>query len=127
MQSSQSLQGTGVTTHTSVSSMNLISTAVSSNASCSNSTHEVLTTAGSIFGRPSQGNLVANIAYRSQEDPVQPVNLNFPSASIGNRDCSFNQRWYDKYQWLEYSISKDAISAVTLHMVVAKHRILLPV
>ena len=112
MQSSQSLQGTGVTTHTSVSSMTSISTGVSSNefsASCSNSTHEVLTTAGSIFGRPSQGNLVANTVYSSQDDPVQPVNLNFPLTSIGNRDCSFNPRWYDKYQWLEYLISSDAI------------------
>ena len=64
---------TGVTIHTSVSLVTLISTAVSSNefsASCSNSTHEVLTTAGSISGRPSQGNLMADITCSSQEDPI---------------------------------------------------------
>ena len=103
---------TGVTIHTSVSLVTLISTAVSSNefsASCSNSTHEVLTTAGSISGRPSQGNLMADITCSSQEDPIWPVNLNFPSTSISNRDHSFNPWWYDKYQWLEYSASRDAI------------------
>ena len=67
--------------------------------SCLNPT-PVLTSLG------SQSNM--DIACSIQEDPVHPVNHQFPSSLIGNRECSFNPKWYDKYQWLEYSISKDA-------------------
>ena len=56
----------------------------------------------------SQGNPL-DIACGMQEDPVRPVNCQFPSSSIGNRERSFNPRWYNKYQWLEYSVSRDAI------------------
>ena len=103
LSSSQSLQGTSGAT--SVSSVTSISTAVLSNqcsTSSSNSTPISVSHQGDNI-------IVGDIASNSQENPAQPVNVTFPTTSIGNRGRSFNPRWYEKYQWLEYSVSKDAI------------------
>lgn len=38
----------------------------------------------------------------------QPKVHNFPRTQFGNSTRSFREAWYKKYDWLEYSISKDA-------------------
>ena len=109
MQSSQSLQGTGVTTHTSVSSVTLINTAISSNefsASCSKSTLP-LSALYLVDLVKAIWWLISHVAHK--KIPFNPINFNFPSTSVGNRDHLFKPQWYDKYQWLEYSTSRDAI------------------
>ena len=40
--------------------------------------------------------------------PVQPVNIQFPKTTIGNRTRSFNPAWYGTYEWLEYSVRLNA-------------------
>jgi len=40
--------------------------------------------------------------------PCQPKGLNFPRRQYGQRLRSFREEWYDTYDWLEYSESKDA-------------------
>ena len=41
--------------------------------------------------------------------PVQPCKIKFPSHMIGQQYRSFNTSLYDKYLWLEYSESEDAV------------------
>ncbi|CAN6175040.1 unnamed protein product [Urochloa humidicola] len=41
--------------------------------------------------------------------PTQPTNVIFPRTQYGPRESrAFSKRWYKKYNWLEYSESKDA-------------------
>ena len=41
--------------------------------------------------------------------PTQPTNLNFPRTKCGSRRSrAFSTSWYKKYNWFEYSESKDA-------------------
>jgi len=40
--------------------------------------------------------------------PCQPKGLYFPRRQYGQRSRPFQEEWYDKYDWLEYSVSKDA-------------------
>ena len=41
--------------------------------------------------------------------PTQPTNMNFPRKQYGHGDSrAFSTSWYKKYDWLEYSESKDA-------------------
>lgn len=61
--------------------------------SCSNSIHES----------------TVDIASSPQEGPVQPVSYSFPSTVIGTKGRCFNSKWYEQYEWIEYSIAKDAV------------------
>jgi hypothetical protein len=42
-------------------------------------------------------------------DPCQPKGLDFPRRQYGQSSRPFKQEWYDKYDWLEYSESKDTV------------------
>ena len=82
---------------------------------CSNLTPPLLTSimevnnGGVRFEQDSMSSPVAvDIASSSQEDSVRPVNHQFPSTLIGNRERCFNPKWYEKYELVEYSISADA-------------------
>lgn len=50
----------------------------------------------------------SDLAVTPNESPTQPK-INFPSRKFGmGRPRSFNGDWYKTYQWLEYSIERDA-------------------
>jgi hypothetical protein len=52
--------------------------------------------------------------------PTQPTNLNFPRTKFGNgKPRGFVTSWYKKYNWLEYSESKD--SAFCFYCFLFKH------
>ena len=58
---------------------------------------------------PGRGPSVANIKIgpfrpRAKELP----GLKYPSRSQGSRQHSFHEKWYDEFDWLEYSIELDA-------------------
>ena len=60
----------------------------------------------------SQGSVSSSqpdISSSVQHDPVQPRNHKFPSRYFGNKQRSFNPILFDKYVWLKYSISQDAV------------------
>lgn len=40
--------------------------------------------------------------------PIQPRLSDYPTRSFGNKQRRFQVQWFDKYKWLEYSISKDS-------------------
>ena len=40
--------------------------------------------------------------------PCQPLSHEFPRTMIGTTLRSFQIDWFNKWEWLEYSVSKDA-------------------
>ena len=44
----------------------------------------------------------------SHSAPIQPTNIGFPKRSYSDRGRSFNPSWFSQYNWLEYSLQKDA-------------------
>ena len=40
--------------------------------------------------------------------PTRPKGINFPTTNFSGKNRSFNAKWYDEFDWLEYSISRDA-------------------
>lgn len=56
----------------------------------------------------SSSSVPSDIASSPQEQPVQPVLNAYPCTKFGDRERCFNSNWYSKYEWLEYSIVKDA-------------------
>ena len=58
---------------------------------------------------PSHGPSVANVKV----GPFRPCakelpGLKYPSRIQGSRQRSFHEKWYDEFDWLEYSIERDA-------------------
>ncbi len=51
--------------------------------------------------------VVSDVAQGIHQSPVQPLKK-FPTTLFGSKSRSFNALWYHKYQWLEYSVEKDA-------------------
>ena len=39
---------------------------------------------------------------------TRPKGINFPTTNFSGKNQSFNAKWYDEFNWLEYSISQDA-------------------
>uniref|UniRef100_A0A1X7UR36 TTF-type domain-containing protein n=1 Tax=Amphimedon queenslandica TaxID=400682 RepID=A0A1X7UR36_AMPQE len=50
-----------------------------------------------------------DIASSLHESAVQPLNYSFPSIVIGTKGLCFSAKWYEQYEWIEYSIAKDAV------------------
>lgn len=50
---------------------------------------------------------ISDIASTSSSIPCQP-HINFPVTISSGKGRSFNPDWYNKFKWLEYSVSKDA-------------------
>ena len=50
----------------------------------------------------------SDIAASQSQSPVQPI-LHYPVTILGGKSRSFNSHWYKKYQWLEYSIQRNAV------------------
>ena len=49
-----------------------------------------------------------DIAQTAAFSPVRPVNVKFYATKFGSTTRTFNVAWYDKFNWLEYSIQRDA-------------------
>ena len=49
-----------------------------------------------------------DIAQNKGESPRQPTGIRFPSRAYGSTNRSFQAQWYQEYEWLEYSIERDA-------------------
>lgn len=49
-----------------------------------------------------------DIAVSPQQQPVQPVNIQFPATSFSGKQRSFNPAWFRSYKWLEYSVKLNA-------------------
>ncbi|XP_020242699.1 zinc finger MYM-type protein 1-like [Asparagus officinalis] len=41
--------------------------------------------------------------------PCRPNLKEYPTTNLGGRDRSFHNSWYEEYDWLEYSIERDAV------------------
>eukprot|EP00102_Acyrthosiphon_pisum_P021445 XP_016658655.1 PREDICTED: uncharacterized protein LOC107883349 [Acyrthosiphon pisum] len=41
--------------------------------------------------------------------PVQPILKVYPKTAFGSQNRSFGSKYFKEYNWLEYSIEKDAI------------------
>ncbi|XP_011403202.1 PREDICTED: uncharacterized protein LOC100633168 [Amphimedon queenslandica] len=50
-----------------------------------------------------------DIASGPHENPVQPINHPFPFTMISKKARCFNAKWYQQYEWIQYSIAKDAV------------------
>ena len=50
----------------------------------------------------------ATRAFIVSSGPIRPI-IDFPKSTIGSRDYKFQSRWYDEFEWLEYSVAKDAV------------------
>ena len=51
----------------------------------------------------------SDIAATPAQLPFQPTVNTFPTTLIGSKQRSFNPEWYRSYNWLEYSLERDAI------------------
>ena len=49
-----------------------------------------------------------DIAQTVAFPPVRPVNVKFPATKFGSTTRTFNVAWYDKFNWLEYSVERNA-------------------
>ena len=49
-----------------------------------------------------------DIAQTVAFPPVRPVNVKFPATKFGSTTRTFNVAWYDKFNWLEYSVECNA-------------------
>ena len=70
-------------------------------------------------GEPSSQNFVCrkeNDASRSglivddlgDDGPKQHILQSYPTSVFGKRKRNFHAAWYDKWEWLEYSVKSDA-------------------
>lgn len=51
----------------------------------------------------------SDVAASPNEQPCQPRQAHFPATLIGSKQRAFNPDWYKTYNWLEYSIERDAV------------------
>ena len=48
-----------------------------------------------------------NRAFLIQCGPIRP-SIDFPKTDQGRKKYRFSKNWYNEYDWIEYSLSKDA-------------------
>ena len=46
-------------------------------------------------------------AFVVNTGPIRPI-MEFPRSVIGKHEFKFQFRWYNKFSWLEYSVTNDA-------------------
>ena len=87
------------------------STGTASNMLCTNSSNTVLPGPISYRGTSSSGSghgLPKDIAQSPCFPPAQPIKTRYPSTMFSNVSRCFSPAWYKSFQWLEYSVEKDA-------------------
>ena len=50
-----------------------------------------------------------NRMHLHQMGPVQPRRIQFPPTAFGKKNLKFQPAWYNRYAWLEYSETLDAM------------------
>ena len=75
---------------------------------CGATVSEVSTTNTTVTCSYSVPSQPSDIAQTPAFPPVRPVNIKFPTTMFGNTSRTFNPIWYDRFDWLEYSIKHDA-------------------
>jgi hypothetical protein len=70
--------------------------------------------------------IITDLSTNCDAGPTQPK-INFPKRIISGSSRSFSSTWYEKFFWLEYSLSKDAVFCfVCRHFSVQKaHEVLI--
>ena len=65
----------------------------------------------------------SDITSSSDQKPVQPNPVTFfcPSKKMGQQNRSFNPKWFNTYNWLEYSIERDA--AFAFHVAILTQKV----
>jgi len=58
----------------------------------------------------------SDIAHNPLCAPVRPKNIKFPTTMFSKTSRCFNPAWYKKYNWLEYSIERDACFCYPCHL-----------
>ncbi|KAI5312116.1 hypothetical protein L3X38_041289 [Prunus dulcis] len=58
-----------------------------------------------------------------QKGPCQPKDHTFPQTDLSAYDRRFNIKWFDEFDWLEYSISKDAAFCLYCYLFKSNFRI----
>ncbi|KAI5314848.1 hypothetical protein L3X38_044024 [Prunus dulcis] len=58
-----------------------------------------------------------------QKGPCQPKDHTFPQTDLSGYDRRFNVKWFDEFDWLEYSISKDAAFCLYCYLFKSNFRI----
>ncbi|GJS69128.1 zinc finger MYM-type protein 1-like protein [Tanacetum coccineum] len=48
--------------------------------------------------------------------PCRPRSHNFPQTKFGVKSLRFNPSWFNKYDWLEYSIDKEAAFCLVCYL-----------
>ncbi len=48
----------------------------------------------------------ANRVFVVKAGPLRPI-IDFPQSEQAGREFQFQKKWYEKFNWLEYSASKD--------------------
>ncbi|GJZ20606.1 zinc finger MYM-type protein 1-like protein [Tanacetum coccineum] len=51
-----------------------------------------------------------------ERGPCRPLSHNFPQTKFGVKSRRFNPRWFNKYDWLEYIIDKDAAFCLVCYL-----------
>ncbi|XP_051143927.1 uncharacterized protein LOC127260259 [Andrographis paniculata] len=54
--------------------------------------------------------------------PCQPRECNFPKSSLGKFMRKFQVAWFDKFDWLEYSVKKDAAFCLVCYLFSKGHK-----
>ena len=62
----------------------------------------------SSISRDPASESIADIERVFSLGPVRPK-LDFPRSIFGGKSLRFQEKWYDLYDWIEYSIQKDAV------------------
>lgn len=53
---------------------------------------------------------------------TRPKNIYFPTTNFSGKNRTFNTKWYDEFDWLEYSISRGAAFCYPCRMFTAGRR-----
>ena len=59
------------------------------------------------FARDPCSEQVVNVHQVPSLGPIRPV-IEFPKSTFGRKELRFQERWYGSFDWLEYSIERDA-------------------
>ena len=62
----------------------------------------------SSISRDPASESIADIERVFSLGPVRPK-LDFPRSIFGGKSLRFQEKWHDLYDWIEYSIQKDAV------------------
>ena len=73
---------------------------------------------------PSRGPKYASVLHKPYQPHVTSLpGKVFPKRKIGSRNRSFQQGWYDKFTWLEYSPARDSAYCYACRFAYSSHKV----